>query len=125
MALTTGIVANTGAKSASLVLLTIDNHSLIFSFKVIFHIYVWNDSNNKILAYTDSITLNPNTSYIETYNISGNYAYEIQFVISGQQPGEPTTDTVISVFGLNESGDVIPHQAIYNRRLTTISQINP
>ncbi|WP_342047796.1 hypothetical protein [Bacillus sp. OTU530] len=121
MALTTGIIANTGPNPARFILMNIDNDNLSFSSTVIYHIYVWNSLVSKSLIYADSLNINANTSLILNFNITGNTFYEVQFLVTGQVP----TDTIINVFGIELSGNVIPHQRVLDQELTQISQINP
>lgn len=121
MALTTGIITNTGIAPATNLVINIDNDNLSFSSSVVYHIYIWNTIASKELIYSNSLTINANTSEIASFNISGNSAYEVQFLVTGQIP----TDTVINVFGTDSSGNVIPHQKVLQQDLTQIAQLNP
>ena len=123
MALTTGIIANTGPNPARFILMNIDNDNLSFSSNVLYHIYVWNSLVSKSLIYANSVNINANTSQILNFSITGNTSYEVQFQITGQ--GQVTPDTVITVFGTDSSGNVIHHQKVLYPELTQISQINP
>lgn len=121
MALTTGIITNTGTTPATSVVVNIDNDNLSFSSNVVYHIYVWNSLVSKALVYSNSLNINANTSLILGFNIAGNTAYEVQFLVTGTVP----TDTVINVFGADSSGNVIHHQKVLQQELTQIAQLNP
>ncbi|NRD78502.1 hypothetical protein HPT25_14140 [Bacillus sp. BRMEA1] len=121
MALTTGIITNTGTTPASNIVINIDNDNLSFSSSVVYHIYVWNSLVSKSLVYANTLIINANTSQILNFNIAGNSAYEVQFLVNGTVP----TDTVITVFGTDSSGNVIHHQRVLQQELTTIAQLNP
>lgn len=121
MATTTGIITNTGVTPATTVIINIDNDNLSFSSNVVYHIYVWNTIFSKALIYAGSLNINANTSQILGFNIAGNSAYEVQFLVTGNAP----TDTVITVFGTDSSGNVIPHQRVLQSELTFIAQLNP
>jgi hypothetical protein len=121
MAFTTGIITNTGTAPASIIVINISNDNLSFSSNVVYHIYVWNGLVSKSLVYSNSLTINANTSQILSFNIAGNTSYEVQFLVTGTVP----TDTVITVFGTDSSGNVIPHQQVLQEELTQIAQLNP
>lgn len=121
MALTTGIITNTGVNPATNIVINIDNDNLSFSSNVVYHIYVWNSSVSKSLVYANLLTIFANSSQILSFNIAGNFAYEVQFLVTGQIP----TDTVITVFGTDSSGTVIPYQKVLQQQLTQIEQLNP
>ncbi|MET3209371.1 UNVERIFIED_CONTAM: hypothetical protein ABIC26_002315 [Paenibacillus sp. PvR008] len=121
MASTTGIITNTGTTPASNLVINISNDNLSFSSNVVYHIYVWNSLVSKSLVYSNSLTINANTSQILSFNITGNTSYEVQFLVTGTVP----TDTVITVFGTDSSGNVIPHQKVLQEELTQIAQLNP
>ncbi len=53
MALTTGIITNTGVNPATNIVINIDNDNLSFSSNVVYHIYVWNSSVSKSLVYAN------------------------------------------------------------------------
>lgn len=121
MPLTTGIITNTGVTAASNLVINIDNDNLSFSSNVVYHIYVWNSVVSKALVYANSLFINANTSQMLNFNIAGNFAYEVQFLVTGTVP----TDTVITVFGTDSSGNVIHHQKVLHEDLTQIAQLNP
>ncbi|UUZ84291.1 hypothetical protein LJK88_11595 [Paenibacillus sp. P26] len=121
MALSTGIITNTGSTPATNIVINIDNTNLSFSSNVVYHIYVWNNFVSKSLVYANSININANTSQILSFNITGNTSYEVQFLVTGQVP----TDTLITVFGTDASGNVIHHEKVLNSELTSIAQLNP
>jgi hypothetical protein len=121
MALTTGIITNTGITPASNIVININNDNLSFSSNVVYHIYVWNSLVSKSLVYANSLNINANTSQILNFNIAGNSAYEVQLLVTGQV----STDTVINVFGTDSSGNVIHHQKVLQQQLTQIAQLNP
>lgn len=83
MATTTGIITNTGTTPASNVLINIDNDNLSFSSNVVYHVYVWNTLVSKGLVYSNSLNVNANTSQFLGFNIAGNSAYEVQFLVTG------------------------------------------
>ncbi|MFU1795211.1 hypothetical protein ACM1RC_15190 [Paenibacillus azoreducens] len=93
MALTTGIITNTGTAPATNLVMNIDNDNLSFSSTVVYHVYVWNSVVSKSLVYANLLNINANTSQIINLNIAGNTSYEVQFLVNGQVP----TDTVITV----------------------------
>ncbi|MDP1513042.1 hypothetical protein L8C07_23770 [Paenibacillus sp. CMAA1739] len=122
MAFTTGIITNTGTvSSATNLAINIGNDNLSFSSNVVYHIYVWNSTVSKALVYAGSLNINANTSQLLNFNIAGNFAYEVQFLVTGTVP----TDTVITVFGTDSSGNVIPYQKVLQQDLTQIAQLNP
>ncbi|GAB6930788.1 hypothetical protein JCM10914A_47710 [Paenibacillus sp. JCM 10914] len=121
MALTTGIITNTGSPNATNLVINIGNDNLSFSSNVVYHIYVWNALVSKALIYSNSLNINANTSQILSFNITGNTSYEVQFLVTGTVP----TDTVINVFGTDSSGNVIPPQNVLQQELTQIAQLNP
>ncbi|MBE9917407.1 hypothetical protein G8C92_25655 [Paenibacillus donghaensis] len=121
MALTTGIITNTGTAPATNLVINIDNDNLSFSSTVVYHVYVWNSVVSKSLVYANLLNINANTSQIINLNIAGNTSYEVQFLVNGQVP----TDTVITVFGTDSSGNVIHYQNVLNTELTSIAQLNP
>ncbi|MDQ0492482.1 hypothetical protein [Paenibacillus brasilensis] len=122
MAFTTGIITNTGTvTSATNLAINIDNDNLSFSSNVVYHIYVWNSMASKTLIYASSLNINANTSQLLNFNIAGNFAYEVQFLVTGTVP----TDTVINVFGTDSSGNVIHYQKVLQQELTQIAQLNP
>jgi hypothetical protein len=123
MALTTGIITNTGITTASNLVINIDNDNLSFSSNVVYHIYVWNSLASKALIYANSLTINANTSQILNFNIAGNSSYEVQFLVTGQ--GQVPADTVITVFGADLAGNVIHYQNVSQQELTQIAQLNP
>jgi hypothetical protein len=121
MASTTGIITNTGTNPASNLVVNIDNDNLSFSSNVVYHIYVWNTFVSKALVYSSSLNINANTSQLLGFNIIGNSAYEVQFLVTGNAP----LDTIITVFGTDSSGNVIPHQRVLQSELSFIAQLNP
>lgn len=121
MALSTGMITNTGSTPAMNLVINIDNTNLSFSSNVVYHIYVWNILVSKSLIYANSLNINANTSQILSFNIAGNSTYEVQFLVTGQVP----TDTVLTVFGTDSSGNVIHYQEVLNTELTSIAQLNP
>ncbi|HEY4429572.1 MAG TPA: hypothetical protein VGN87_00900 [Paenibacillus sp.] len=121
MATTTGIITNTGTTPASNLVINIDNDNLSFSSNVVYHVYVWNTFVNKSLVYSSSLTVNANTSQLLGFSIVGNSAYEVQFLVTGNA----TSDTIITVFGTDSAGNVIPHQRVLQSELTFIAQLNP
>ncbi|HBS45973.1 MAG TPA: hypothetical protein DEA91_18610 [Paenibacillus sp.] len=121
MATTTGIITNTGITPASNVLINIDNDNLSFSSNVVYHVYVWNTLVSKALVYSNSLNINANTSQFLGFNIAGNSSYEVQFLVTGNA----SADTIITVFGTDLSGNVIPHQRVLQSELTFIAQLNP
>ncbi|MEC0244235.1 hypothetical protein ACI48J_12865 [Paenibacillus chitinolyticus] len=121
MPLTTGIITNTGINPASNLVINIDNDNSSFTSNVVYHIYVWNSVVSKALVYSNSLFINANTSQILTFNIAGNTSYQVQFLVTGTVP----TDTVITVFGTDSSGNVIQHQRILQQELTQIGQLSP
>ncbi|ANA79242.1 hypothetical protein PVOR_28604 [Paenibacillus vortex V453] len=121
MALTTGMITNTGSPNASNIVINIANDNLSFSSNVVYHIYVWNTLVSKALIYSNMLNINANTSQILNFNIAGNSSYEVQFLVTGTVP----TDTVINVFGTDSSGNVIHYQKVLQQELTQIGQLNP
>lgn len=119
--LTTGIITNTGMAPASNLMISFDNNNLSFSSNVVYRIYVWNSLVSKSLVYANSLNMNANTSQMLNFDIAGNSAYEVQFLVTGQVP----TDTVINVFGTDSSGKVIQHEKVLQQQLTQILQLNP
>ncbi|MCY9590601.1 hypothetical protein PC41400_17835 [Paenibacillus chitinolyticus] len=121
MPLTTGIITNTGINPATNLVINIDNDNLSFTSNVVYRIYVWNNLVSKALVYSNSLFINANTSQILNFSITGNSAYQVQFLVTGTVP----TDTVITVFGTDSSGNVIQHQRILQQELTQIGQLSP
>lgn len=121
MALTTGMITNTGTAPATILVLNIGNDNLSFSSNVVYHVYVWNSIVSKALVYSNSLVINPDTSQILSFNIAGNTTYEVQFLVTGQVP----SDTVINVYGTDSGGNVIPHEQVLQAELTAIAQLNP
>jgi hypothetical protein len=121
MALTTGMITNTGITTATNLVINIDNDNLSFSSNVVYHIYVWNGMASKALIYSNLLTINANTSQVLNFNIAGNSSYEVQFLVTGQVP----TDTVITVFGTDSAGNVIHYQKVLQQELIQIAQLNP
>lgn len=121
MASTTGIITNTGTTPASNVVINIDNDNLSFSSNVVYHVYVWNTFVSKTLVYSSSLNINANTNQTLSFTIAGNSAYEVQFLVTGNAPA----DTIITVFGTDSSGNVVPYQRVLQSELTFIAQLNP
>src|SRR5579875_2792408 len=99
--LTTGTITNSGSTTASVVVVNVNNDSRVNSANITIEVFVGNAVTNKTQVYLSQFTLSPLQVNILTYNIVGNSSWEVQAGVTAPTP----TDVVISVFGVDSSGN--------------------
>jgi hypothetical protein len=123
LAFTTGYITNTRAvgTAASNVVVNIVNESQIFPTTVEVRIFYSIVSDTKIPLYVSMFTLPINSIKRSTFFIAGVLAYEVQFNVTSSAP----SDVINSVYGLDESGNLVPAQRVHQSELSTISALSP
>ena len=122
MPFTTGYITNTRAvgTAASNVVVNIVNESQIFPATVEVRIFYSIVPDTKIPLYVSMFTLPINSINRSTFFIAGVLAYEVQFNVTSSA----ASDVVNSVYGLDESGNLVPAQRVHQSELTTISALS-
>jgi hypothetical protein len=120
---TTGYITNTRAvgTAASNVVVNIVNENQIFPATVEVRIFYSIVPDTKIPLYVSMYTLPINSIKRSTFFIAGVLAYEVQFNVTSSA----ASDVVSSVYGLDESGNLVHAQRIHQSELTTISALSP
>ncbi|OPH61412.1 hypothetical protein BC351_14845 [Paenibacillus ferrarius] len=121
MPFSTGLVTNTRAfgTAASNIVLSTRNIDTINPATVTYHIFASVDSSIFYTAYMSSFIVAPNYFDVREFFIAGNVAYEVQVSISN------STSTLISVFGIDEFGNLVTEQGKLQEDLSFISSLSP
>lgn len=123
MPFTTGIVTNTrdfGTASSNIVV-SMKNESMVDTATVVVLVFSSVDSSSFAPAYAESFILAPNQSEITTFFIGGNVAYEVQYDVIMPTPN----NVVVSVFGIDEFGNLVTDQRYSPTEFTSIPALTP
>ncbi|SDX72152.1 hypothetical protein [Paenibacillus sp. CF384] len=123
MPFTTGWVTNTRdfGTAASNIVVNFKNNDQVNSATIILGIFASVDSSSFVPVYAQSFLLPPNTSQVMTYFISGNVAYEVQF----EEIMPLTNNTVLTVYGIDEFGNLVNNQRFTPPELAFIDVLSP
>ncbi|SDX47260.1 hypothetical protein [Paenibacillus sp. CF384] len=122
MPLTTGWITNTRdfGTAATNIVVNMKNADQVNSATIIVQVLGSVDSSSFVPVYASSFILPPNTSQVMTYFIAGNVAYEVQYAVM-----ELINEVVVSVFGIDESGNLVTNQGYSTPQFAFISQLDP
>ncbi|GAB1768918.1 hypothetical protein [Priestia megaterium] len=123
MPFTTGIVTNTrdfGTASSNVVVNT-RNLNLVSSAIITVQIFGTADSTSFIPLHQSLYSVPPNSTDIRTFSVVGNIAYEVQLKVDAESnPG-----VIMSTFGLDRFGNLVPEQGILQSELSFINALTP
>ncbi|UKS26617.1 hypothetical protein LOZ80_34745 [Paenibacillus sp. HWE-109] len=121
MPFSTGLITNTRAlgTAASNIVLSTRNIDTVNAATVTYHIFASADSSVFYTAYMSSFIVDPNYFDVREFFIAGNVACEVQVSVSD------STSTLISVFGIDESGNLVTNQGKLQEDLSFITSLSP
>ncbi|SDW14359.1 hypothetical protein [Paenibacillus sp. CF384] len=120
MPYTTGWVTNTRefGTAASTIVVNIKNNNQTTATSFIVKVYASVDSTSFNHLYSQSINLVPKSSRVATFFIAGNVAYEVQF---DEMMPPLIGDTVLTVYGIDEVGQLVTNQRFTPPEFTFIN----
>jgi hypothetical protein len=123
MPFTTGLITNTRdfGTAASNIVISTKNEDTINLATIIVQIYNSPTSTTLSPLYASSFVVPPNSINVSEFFIAGNVAYEVQFNVTSQVP----TNVVLTVFGLNEFGNLVTNQRVLQSEFTSIPALSP
>lgn len=122
MPFSTGTVTNTRdfGTAATNIVLNVRNLDIALPVSVIVKIFASVDSDNFYTAYVSSFNVSPNAYDVRTFFIAGNVAYEVQIDLSSN-----ATNALLSVYGIDEFGNLVADQRFAQNEMSTIPFISP
>ncbi|MBB3110244.1 hypothetical protein FHS18_002311 [Paenibacillus phyllosphaerae] len=123
MPYTTGIVTNTRdfGTAATNVIVSTHNMDQNASATIIVHIFAVPETTLVLTpVYQVSYSVAADSADIRSFNIAGNVAYVVQMSII-----TPIPNSIFSVFGLDEFGNLVTNQGILQSELTFIPALTP
>jgi hypothetical protein len=123
MPFTTGLITNTRdfGTAASNIVVSTKNEDTINSATIIVQIYNSPTSTTLSPLYASSFVVPPNSINVSEFFIAGNVAYEVQLNVTGAVP----SNVVLTVFGLDEFGNLVTNQRVLQSELTIIPILSP
>jgi hypothetical protein len=123
MPFTTGLITNTRdfGTAASNIVVSIKNEDIVNPATVRVQIYNSPTSSTLTILYVSNLVVQPNSINVSEFFIAGNVAYEVQFNVTSQVP----TNVVLTVFGLDEFGNLVTNQRVLQPEFTIIPVLSP
>jgi hypothetical protein len=123
MPFTTGLITNTRdfGTAASNIVVSIKNEDTVNPATVRVQIYNSPTSSTLTILYVSNLVVQPNSINVSEFFIAGNVAYEVQFNVTSQVP----TNVVLTVFGLDEFGNLVTNQRVLQPEFTIIPVLSP
>ena len=123
MPFTTGIVTNTkdfGTAATNIVVST-RNLNLASSATITVQIFGSTNSSSFTPLYQSAFVVAPNSIDIREFLIAGNVAYEVQINVNSI----PNSGVVMSTFGIDQFGNLVPATRVLQSELTEIAALTP
>ncbi|MWV42242.1 hypothetical protein GRF59_01245 [Paenibacillus sp. HJL G12] len=124
MAFSTGTVTNTRdvGTAASNIVVNTRNLDAVNPVTVVVEIFASVNSSTFYTAYLTSYIVPPNSYNVREFFIAGNVAYEVQINLTSSVP---TPNVLMSVFGINEFGNLVTEQRYAQSELSLIPALSP
>ncbi|MFC4103321.1 hypothetical protein [Paenibacillus xanthanilyticus] len=123
MPFTTSLLTNTRATgtAATNVVVNVRNLDQVADVTVIVQIFALSATTLTLSpVYQTGIVVAPNSATRQLFNIAGNLAYEVQLSII-----TPLPNALLSVFGVDEFGNLVAGQRVLQSELTEIPVLTP
>ncbi|CAI6069318.1 hypothetical protein [Cohnella sp. JJ-181] len=107
--------------AASNVVLNVRNLDLFSPVTVLVKIFASVDSDTFYTAYVSTFAVPADDYEVRTFFIAGNVAYEVQLSVTSVS----TPNALLSVYGIDEFGNLVTDQGFAQAELSTIPLISP
>ncbi|QHW29803.1 hypothetical protein GZH47_02420 [Paenibacillus rhizovicinus] len=123
MPFTTGWITNTRdfGTAATNIVVNLKNADQANGATIILEILGSPDGSSFAPIYAQSVILAPNSNQALVFFIAGNVSYEVQYEVIVSQ----SNNVVITVFGINEFGNLVTNQRYVPSEFTFIDQLSP
>ncbi|MBM7564211.1 hypothetical protein [Paenibacillus sacheonensis] len=121
MPFSTGLISNTSSTGIASANVVVNARNITnVEALVLIEVYVVPESTQTLnMAYLTGFMLAAKSSGTREFFIGGAIAYEVQLSVVG-----PVTEVVLSVFGLDESGNIVHGHRVLHEELTVISTLS-